>query len=172
MAKIVYDDWREEEFNQEDFISRYELEENYISKDDVEENYVTREKYDQKKRQAKEAFKQKDLAWRQAVENEKENLAQSLREEIWFTARHGYIEIPEEIKSVKEKHPDLSWEEAYKLSDYHDPVAVNPNPWRERETDIEKKEYSMDELADLADTNPALYNDVASRIEKWEIKQI
>jgi hypothetical protein len=172
MAKIVYDDWREEEFNQEDFISRYELEENYISKDDVEENYVTREKYDQKKRQAKEAFKQKDLAWRQAVENEKENLAQSLREEIWFTTRHGYIEIPEEIKSVKEKHPDLSWEEAYKLSDYHDPVAVNPNPWRERETDIEKKEYSMDELADLADTNPALYNDVASRIEKWEIKQI
>ena len=59
MAKIVYDDWSERDFNEEDFISRDELSENYISKDDVAENYVSKELYDKKKKKAKEAYKQK-----------------------------------------------------------------------------------------------------------------
>jgi hypothetical protein len=62
MAKIIYDDGREEEFNKEDFISKAELEENYISKDELEDNYVSREKYEKKKAQAKEAYKNRDLA--------------------------------------------------------------------------------------------------------------
>ena len=43
MPKIVYDDWSEQEFNQEDFISREELSEKYISKEEVENNYVSKE---------------------------------------------------------------------------------------------------------------------------------
>ena len=32
--------------------------------------------------------------------------------------------------------------------------------------DIEKKEYSFDELADLAEKNPTAYADVAAKIER------
>jgi hypothetical protein len=38
------------------------LEENYISREELEDNYVTREKYEKKSKQAKEAFKNRDLA--------------------------------------------------------------------------------------------------------------
>ena len=56
MTKIVYDDGREEDFNEADFISRADLDENYISKDDVAENYVTKELYDKKKKQARKNY--------------------------------------------------------------------------------------------------------------------
>lgn len=171
MAKIVYDDWSERDFNEEDFISREELSENYISKEDLEENYVSKEQYDKKKKQAKEAFKQKDLADRARDDVDRADLEKSIEEKFSFKSRHWFDEIPEEILSVREKHPDLSWEEAYRVSDYK-PAESNPNPWREKATNIEKTEYSYDELADLADKNPSAYNEIAKKIESWEIKQI
>ena len=171
MAKIVYDDWSEKDFNEEDFISRDELSENYISKEDLEENYVSKEQYDKKKKQAKEAFKQKDLADRAREDVDRADLERSLEEKFSFKSRHWFDEIPEEILSVREKHPDLSWEEAYRVSDYK-PASPNPNPWREKAQVIEKKEITFDELADLAETNPTLYNEYAAKIESWEVKQI
>ena len=172
MAKIVYDDWSEKDFNEDDFISRDELSENYISKDDVAENYVTKELYDKKKKQAKEAFKQKDLAEKASAEVDKAELEKSIEEKVSFKARHGFDEIPEDIKSIRDANPNLTWEQAYRVADYHDAVTANPNPWREKATSIEKKEYSYDELADLAEKNPAAYDEVAKKIESWEIKQI
>lgn len=173
MAKIVYDDWSERDFNEEDFISRDELSENYISREDLEENYVSKEKYDQKKKQAKEAFKQKDLASKQAVEESKADLEKSIEEKVSFKTKHGFDEIPEEILSVREKHPDLSWEEAYRVSDYHEAGTVNPNPWREKDdSNIEMKEISFDKLAEIAEKDPAAYWVIAAKIENWEIKQI
>ena len=120
MAKIVYEDGTEKDFNEEDFISREELSEKYLSKEDVENNYVSKEKYDQKKKQTKEAFKQLDLAKKEGVEADKEAMEKSLRDEITFTTKHWFEEIPEEIKTVKTKYPDLSWEQAYKISDYQE----------------------------------------------------
>lgn len=172
MAKIIMDDGSEKDFNEEDFISREELSENYISKDDVAENYVSKELYDKKKKQAKEAFKQKDLADRAKEEVDRADLEKSIEEKFSFKSRHWFDEIPEEIVSIRNAHPDLTWEQAYRVADYHDAVTTNPNPWREKAANIEKKEYSYDELADLAETNPSAYNEVAKKIESWEIRQI
>ena len=172
MAKIVYDDWSERDFNEDDFISRDELSENYISKDDVAENYVSKELYDKKKKQAKEAFKQRDLADRASAESDRADLEKTIEEKISFKTRHGFDEIPEEILSVRNAHPDLSWEQAYRVADYHDAGTTNPNPWRERTGNIEKSEYSYDELADLAERDPIAYDLVAKKIDAWEYKQI
>ena len=172
MAKIVYDDWSERDFNEADFISRDELSENYISKDDVAENYVSKELYDKKKKQAKEAFKQKDLAERQASETDRAELEKTIEEKVSFKAKHGFDEIPEEIISIRDANPNLTWEQAYRVADYHEVSTSNPNPWRERVGEIQKKEISYDELAELAEKNPAAYNEMASKIEKWEVKQI
>ena len=172
MAKIVYDDWSERDFNEEDFISRDELSENYISKDDVAENYVSKELYDKKKKQAKEAFKQRDLADRASAEVDKAELEKSIEEKVSFKSRHGFDEIPEEIAQIREANPNLTWEQAYRVADYHDAGTSNPNPWRERTGNIEKSEYSYDELADLAERDPVAYNTVAKKIESWEYKQI
>ena len=166
------DDWSERDFNEEDFISREELDEKYISKEDLEENYVSKELYDKKKKQAKEAFKQKDLAEKAKDDVDKAELEKSIEEKVSFKAKHGFDEIPEEIRSIREQNPNLTWEQAYRVADYHESSSSNPNPWREKATNIEKKEYSYDELADLAEKNPAAYNEVAARIESWEIKQI
>lgn len=172
MTKIVYDDGREEDFNEADFISRADLDENYISKDDVAENYVTKELYDKKKKQAKEAFKQKDLAEKASAEVDKAELEKTIEEKVSFKAKHGFEEIPEEIAQIREANPNLTWEQAYRVADYHEVSNANPNPWRERVGEIVKKEISYDELADLADKNPAAYNEMAARIEKWEVRQI
>ena len=173
MTKIVYDDGREEDFNEADFISRSDLDENYISKDDVAENYVSKELYDKKKKQAKEAFKQKDLAERQASEVDKAELEKSIEEKVSFKAKHGFEEIPAEILTIREANPNLTWEQAYRVADYHEPTAVNPNPWREKvDSNIERKEISFDELADLAAKDPDAYSVMAWKIESWEVKQI
>ena len=70
----------------------------------------------------------------------------------------------------------MSWEQAYKISDYQqetETVSVNPNPWREKtENTLEKKEYSYEEIADLAEKNPTAYGVIASKVEKGEIKII
>ena len=128
MTKIVYDDGREEDFNEADFISREELSENYISKDDVAENYVTKELYDKKKKQAKEAFKQKDLAEKASNEVDKAELEKTIEEKVSFKAKHGFEEIPAEILQIRESNPNLTWEQAYRVADYHEVSNANPNP--------------------------------------------
>jgi hypothetical protein len=128
MTKIVYDDGREEDFNEADFISRADLDENYISKDDVAENYVTKELYDKKKKQAKEAFKQKDLAEKASAEVDKAELEKTIEEKVSFKAKHGFEEIPAEILKIREDNPNLSWEQAYRVADYHEVSNANPNP--------------------------------------------
>lgn len=172
MAKIVYDDGSEKDFNEEDFISREELSENYISKEDLEENYVTKEMYDKKKKQAKEAFKQKDLAEKQQTEVDKAELEKTIEEKVSFKAKHGFEEIPAEILQIREANPNLTWEQAYRVADYHEVSDSNPNPWRERIWEIEKKEISYSELAEIAEKNPEKYNEIAKGIESWAIKQI
>ena len=173
MTKIVYDDGREEDFNEADFISRADLDENYISKDDVAENYVSKELYDKKKKQAKEAFKQKDLAERQASEVDKAELEKTIEEKVSFKAKHGFDEIPAEILSIREANPNLTWEQAYRVADYHEPENLNPNPWREKvDSNIERKEISFDEFAKLAETDFDAYKVMAAKIESWEVKQI
>ena len=172
MATITYDDWTTEEFNQEDFISKADLEENYISREELEDNYVTREKYEKKSKQAKEAFKNRDLAWRDAIAEREAELTKSIEDKISFKAKHGFPEIPEEISEFKGKHPDLSWEEAYRASWYTKPVDTNPNPWREDISDEGKKAYTTDELANLAATDREAYNLIAAKIEAWEIKEV
>lgn len=173
MAKIIYDDGREEEFNKEDFISKAELEENYISKDELEDNYVSREKYEKKKAQAKEAYKNRDLAWKQAIEAEKESLEKSLEEKFDFKARHKFEDwIPQEILDAKAKYPDLWWEECYRLSWYQEVSHENPNPWRENLRNLDITEITTDQLVDLAEHDQAAYNKVAAGIEAGKIKQI
>ena len=172
MTKIVYDDGREEDFNEADFISRADLDENYISKDDVAENYVSKELYDKKKKQAKEAFKQKDLAEKQVSEESKAELERKIEEKVSFKAKHGFEEIPAEILQIREANPNLTWEQAYRVADYHEASNANPNPWREKEWDIERKEISFDEYAKLAETDQDAYNVTAQKIENWEIKLI
>ena len=172
MTKIVYDDGREEDFNEADFISRADLDENYISKDDVAENYVTKELYDKKKKQAKEAFKQKDLAAKASNEVDKAELERTIEEKVSFKAKHGFEEIPAEILQIRESNPNLTWEQAYRVADYHESSTANPNPWRERIGEIERREISYDELAEIAEKNPAKYDEIAKGIESWAIKQI
>ena len=172
MTKIVYDDGREEDFNEADFISRADLDENYISKDDVAENYVSKELYDKKKKQAKEAFKQKDLAEKASAEVDKAELEKTIEEKVSFKAKHGFEEIPAEILQIREANPNLTWEQAYRVADYHESSNSNPNPWRERIGTLERKEISYDELAEIAEKNPEKYAEIAKGIESWAIKQI
>ena len=173
MAKIIMDDWSERDFNEEDFISREELDEKYISKEDLEENYVSKELYDKKKKQAKEAFKQKDLAEKQVSEESKAELERTIEEKVSFKAKHGFDEIPAEILSIREANPNLTWEQAYRVADYHEVSDANPNPWREKvDSNIERKEISFDELAELAEKDPAAYDVMAEKIQNWEVKQI
>ena len=118
----------QEDFNEADFISRADLDENYISKDDVAENYVTKELYDKKKKQAKEAFKQKDLAEKASAEVDKAELEKTIEEKVSFKAKHGFEEIPAEILKIREANPNLTWEQAYRVADYHEASNSNPNP--------------------------------------------
>ena len=171
MAKIVYDDGREETFNEEDFISKADLEEDYISKEELEENYVSREKYDQKKKQARSAFADKDKAKQEALATEGERLRKELRDEIKFTTKHGFDDIPEEVKQAKEKHPTLSWDEAMSISGYKPENSENPNPGRANPNvfNPEKTEYTSEELANLPQEQ---FNIIAGKIEKGEVKTI
>lgn len=162
MAKIINDDWTEMEFNLED----------YISKEELEKNYVPLEKYEKKKEQAKNAFANVDKAKQEALEKEAEAMSKKIREEVGFTTRHGFDEIPEEIKAVREQHPTLSWEQAYTLSGYQPTTSSSTNPWRENIQDEKKTEYTFDEVSNLAITNPKMYNEVAAKIEAGEIKMI
>lgn len=170
MARIVYEDGREETFNEEDFISRADLDENYISKEDLDKNYVTREKYDQKKQQAKSAFANQDKAKQNALAEEGEKLRAELREEIRFTTKHGFDDIPDEVKQVREKHPTLSLDEALAISGYKPTVDANPNPGRANPKvfNASKTEYSLEELAELPQEQ---YEQVVAKIEKGEIKR-
>jgi hypothetical protein len=88
MTKIVYDDGTEQEFNEGDFISKEELSEKYLSKEEVEANFVSKEKYDKKKNQTKEAFKQLDLAKKESAEENKEEITQSIRDEVTFSTKY------------------------------------------------------------------------------------
>lgn len=162
MAKIVFDDWREEDFNQED----------YISKEELEKNYVPLEKYEKKKEQAKNAFANTEKAKQEALAQETDAIASRIREEVTFTTKHGFESIPDEIKAVREQHPTLSWEQAYQISWYEVPASTSTNPWREDTADVAKTEYTFDELADLAYKNPKAYDEVAQKIESGEFKQI
>lgn len=168
MATIVFDDWHEEEFNQEDYISKSDLEENYISRDELEDNYVSREKYERKSKQAKQAFANQDKVKQEALEKEADAMASRIREELAFTQNHGFDTIPEEVKAVRQQHPTLSWEQAYQISGYKEPVSDNPNPWREDIVDPKKTKYSFDELSELAVKNPKEYNVIAWKIESGE----
>jgi hypothetical protein len=82
----------------------------------LEDNYVTREKYEAKKKQAKQAFANQDKAKQEALAEEADAMAARIREEISFTARHNFDTIPEEVKATKEQHPTLTWEQAYQIS--------------------------------------------------------
>lgn len=84
--------------------------------------------YDKKKKQAKEAFKQKDLADRAREDVDRAELEKSIEEKVSFKAKHGFEEIPEEIKSIRDANPNLTWEQAYRVADYHDADTSNPNP--------------------------------------------
>lgn len=101
MAKIVYDDWREEEFNQEDFISKADLDEKYISREELEDNYVTREKYEAKKKQAKQAFANQDKAKQEALAEEADAMAQRIREEISLQQSITLIRFLKKLKLQK-----------------------------------------------------------------------
>ena len=172
MAKVIYDDGTEKEINVEDYISKADLEENYISREDLEDNYVSREKYEKKSKQAKQAFANQDKAKAEALANEADAMASRIREEISFTTRHGFDTIPEEVKAAREKHPTLTWEEAYQISGYKPAESNNPNPWRENIVDSKKTEYTFDELSNLAISDSKMYNEVAAKIESGEFKMI
>ena len=162
MAKLILDDWTEEVFNPEDYISREEL----------EDKYVTREKYEAKKKQAKQAFANQDKAKQEALAEEADAMAQRIREEVSFTTRHGFDAIPEEVKATKSQHPTLSREQAYQISGYKAPETANPNPWRENIVDTKKTAYTFDEVSELAVKDPKMYNEVAAKIESGEFKMI
>lgn len=169
IVKVIYDDGSEKDFNEADFISREELDENYLSKEDVEENYVTKEKYDHKKKQAKANFKNQDLDRKALLDEERESLKNDLKSELSFSTKHGFDKIPKEIKEAKERHPTLSRDEAYNVSWYEKQSNTNPNPWREKIIDSNKKEYTLSELASLPQ---AQYDIVADKIDKGEVKKI
>lgn len=169
MVKVIYDDGTEREFEEGELISRDELSERYVAKEDYDELQA---KYDKKKEQTKQAYANQDKVKQEAFAEAEERMANRLREEIWFTQRHGFDTIPEEVKAAKEKHPTLSWEEAYTISGYKPAESANPNPWRENIVDAKKTEYTFDEVSNLAITNPKVYNEVAAKIESGEFKMI
>ena len=84
------------------------------------------------------------------------------------------------VYMVKEKEESLNMNNkllyiiSEKISDYQvsTPTStVNTNPWREKiDSEIEKKEYSYSEIAELAEKNPTAYATIASKAEKGEIK--
>lgn len=169
MVKVIYDDGTEREFEEGELISRNELSDRYVAKEDYDELQA---KYDKKKEQTKQAYANQDKVKQEAFAEAEERMATRLREEIWFTQRHGFDTIPEEVKAAKEKHPTLNWEEAYQISGYKPAESVNPNPWRENIVDAKKTEYTFDEVSNLAITNPKVYNEVAAKIESGEFKMI
>lgn len=167
MAKIIYDDWTEKDFNQEDYISREDLAELYVSKEDIEDNYVTREKYDKVKAQRRDAYRKAASKEDEVKHSDSESVS---KDEIMFSIKHGFDwAIPQEISEVKTKHPTLSWEDAYKLSGY-EVATSNPNPWIANPKVIngsEKVSYTVDEIANLSQSE---YNEVMAKAEAWTIK--
>ena len=65
-------------------------------------------------------------------------------------------------------HPYLSSERAAALSHLQSLEALDIY----KDSEIEKKEYSYSEIADLAEKNPEAYGVIASKIEKGEVKLI
>ena len=76
-------------------------------------NRITNILYDKKKKQAKEAFKQKDLAEKASAEVDKAELEKTIEEKVSFKAKHGFEEIPAEILQIREANPNLTWEQAF-----------------------------------------------------------
>lgn len=169
MVKVIYDDGTEREFEEGELISKDELSEKYVAKEDYDELQA---KYDKKKEQTKQAYANQDKVKQEALADAEERMASRLREEISFTQKHGFDTIPEEIKATREKHPTLSWEQAFQISWYKPAENNNPNPWRENIVDAKKTEYTFDEVSNLAISNPKMYNEVAAKIESGEYQMI
>jgi hypothetical protein len=64
---------------------REDLEKDYVSKEDYDSLQA---KYEKKKAQAKDAFKDKDLATKEAIEKERDAIRESLKEEVKFTTKY------------------------------------------------------------------------------------
>ena len=170
MAKIILDDWTEREVAESDIIMKDDLDEKYVSKEDYD---ALQAKYEKKKAQAKDAFKDKDLATKEAVEKERDAIRESLKEEVRYTSNHWFDEVPEEVKAFKEKHPDLSWEEAHRASWYEPSHTENTNPWKPNKAvfNWDKKTWSTEDLAAIAD-DPEKFDAVMTKIESGEYKSI
>jgi len=170
MAKIILDDWTEKEVAESDIIMREDLEKDYVSKEDYDSLQA---KYEKKKAQAKDAFKEKDLVTKEAIEKEREAIRESLKEETKFAMQHWFDEIPEEVKEFKNQHSDLSWEQAYRASWYEPSQSGNPNPWKANKAvfNWEKKEWSTEDLAGIAD-DPEKFDSVMAKLESWEYKSV
>lgn len=170
MAKVILDDWTEKEVAESEILFREDLEDEYVSKKDYDDLQA---KYEKKKAQAKDAFKSKDLAEKEVRDSLKNEIRQSLTEEIKFANAHQFDEIPWEVREFKDKHPDLSWDEAMRASWYEPQKSDNPNPWRPNRSVFngDKKEWSQEDLAEIAD-NPAQFDAVMSKIESWEYKAV
>jgi hypothetical protein len=59
---------------------------------------------------------------------DKAELEKTIEEKVSFKAKHGFEEIPAEILQIREANPNLSWEQAYRVADYHEVSDSNPNP--------------------------------------------
>jgi hypothetical protein len=55
-------------------------------------------------------------------------LEKSIEEKVTFKSKHGFEEIPEEIQNIRNANPNLTWEQAFRVADYHDATTTNPNP--------------------------------------------
>lgn len=170
MAKIILDDWTEKEVAESDIIMRDDLDEEYVSKKDYDDLQA---KYEKKKAQAKDAFKNKDLTEKEVRDSLKDEIRTSLKDELKFAASHWFDEIPDEVREFKEKHSDLTWDEAMRASWYEPQSNDNPNPWKPNRNVFngDKKEWSQEDLAAIAD-DPAKFDAVMSKIESWEYKSI
>ena len=75
-----------------------------------------------------ERKKQKDLAEKAVSEENRAELEKTIEEKVSFKAKHGFEEIPAEIQQIREANPNLTWEQAYRVADYHEVSNANPNP--------------------------------------------
>ena len=69
-----------------------------------------------------------NLAEKASAEVDKAELEKTIEEKVSFKAKHGFEEIPEEIAQIREANPNLTWEQAYRVADYHEVSNANPNP--------------------------------------------
>ncbi len=156
-----------------DGIKSEELDTTEVETDEIETDEVIDQEALRKKKNAEKAKKmlaEKNELKARIVELEKKDAIKDLKIKFWDFDEQKVIEI-------KEKHPTLSYEEAFILNDRENPIPIKKTPkeiWIVgREAVVTgKSTITYGELTKIAWQDQLQYKQLYEKIQRWELRLV